>query len=185
MGEIILSWVIGISTFAYMIINIFMLVENQRIRKIKSMPLIVAYLKSTEDHEALRLCIKNIGEGVAKDIKIELTSDYKTFGNENRMLSNLGIMKYGLNIFPPQEQFTYFIDLWAEIGKKKDFENGHIDISIHYAGIDGRKYENTYELPTIQLSGQDYTAPPETYLGKIAYFIEKLSKTMDGSERKM
>jgi hypothetical protein len=107
MEEIVLSWVVGTSTVLYTAINGFMLIENRRLRKIKSTPLIIAYLKSTEDHKALRLYIKNIGEGVAKDVKISITSDYEQFWLKHLTLSDIGIMKYGLNIFPPQEQFAY------------------------------------------------------------------------------
>jgi hypothetical protein len=184
MKEIILSVVVAACTIVYTFINGLMLIENKRLRKIKSMPLIIAYLKSTEDHKVLRLCIKNVGEGVAKDVKVKIDGDYKAFGLEYRMLSNLGIMKYGLNIFPPQEQLAYLIDSWIEIGKRKDIENSHIDMSIDYAGIDGKKYSNTYHLLPVQLSGQDYTSPPETYIGKIAYFMEQISKVITGSKYK-
>jgi hypothetical protein len=181
-GEIILSGVIAISTFAYAIINIFMLIENQKIREIKSTPLIVAFLKSTEDHSAFRLYIKNVGEGVAKDVKVKILNDYKTFGLENRMLSNLGIMKYELNILPPQEQLMYFVDSWGRFGKQEDYENQYINISIDYTGLDGKKkHNNTYNLLPIQLSDQGLGNPPETYIGRIAYFIEKISKDINGS----
>jgi hypothetical protein len=54
------------------------------------------------------------------------------------MLSDIGIIKYGLNIFPLQEQLMYFVGSWIEIGKMKDAENNPIDMLIDYVGIDGK-----------------------------------------------
>ena len=177
--EITLSCVLVACTIAYTAINACMLIESFKLRKIKSMPLIIAYLKSTEDQKALRLYIKNIGEGVAKNVKIKITGDYSRFGLEQHMLSDLGIMKYGLNILPPQEQLMYFINSWINIGKNENLENERIEMSIGYAGIDGKKYNSTYNLLPVQVSGQDYTEPPETHVGKIAYFMEKISRAMN------
>jgi hypothetical protein len=144
----------------------------------KITPLIVAYLKSTEDHLALRLHIRNIGEGLAKNVSVRILNDYAQFGLENRMLSNLGVMKNGLNIFPPKEEFIYFVDSWKKIGQREDFNKICIELDINYDDINGKSYNSHYNLPFIQVSGKDYTTPPETYIGKIAYHLGEIDKSI-------
>lgn len=69
--EIILSLVIAISTVFYTGINLLMLLESRSVRLQKITPHVVMFLKSTENSKVLALHIKNIGEGVAYNIKIK------------------------------------------------------------------------------------------------------------------
>jgi hypothetical protein len=71
-GEIVLSAIIAFSTTVYTIINWLMLSESKKQRQEKITPLIIAYLKSSEDHSFLRLYIRNIGEGIAKNVTINI-----------------------------------------------------------------------------------------------------------------
>jgi uncharacterized membrane protein len=176
MEEFLLSIALLSCTGLYTYINWKIYVETKKRRELKTMPHIIAYLKSTEDHKTLRLYIENTGEGVAKNVKIDVLKDYNQFRLEQRKISCIGAMKYGLNIFPSKERYAYFVDVWTEIGKSK--ENLQIELDISYEGTDGKKYHNLYNLPLMQLSGQDYTNPPETYIGRIAYFLEKISGSL-------
>ena len=74
--EIILSIVVAIATSIYTIVTIFQLIESRKVRFQKDAPNIVAFLKSAEDHVVMELYIENFGEGVAKDVKIEILKDF-------------------------------------------------------------------------------------------------------------
>lgn len=78
--EIVLSVVLAVSTVLYTLINFFMLIESKNVRKQKISPLLVAYLSSTEDHSIHVLKFKNIGEGLAKNVRVVVLKDYKQFG---------------------------------------------------------------------------------------------------------
>lgn len=107
--EIILSSVLAICTAIYTIINLFLLIESRATRKQKSTPLLIAFLKSTENHLMLELHIKNIGEGVAKNVKINVLKDFNRMGKDNLTLSEIGIVKNGFNVFPPQYELKYYV----------------------------------------------------------------------------
>jgi hypothetical protein len=171
--ENILSCVLVACTVAYTYINLKQLKESVLIRKLKTSPFLIAYLKSTEDHTVLRLHIKNAGEGVAKNVKIKVLNDCNQFTINDRLMSSVGILKHGLNIFPPQEEFKYYVDTWNRINV-----DSFIELNISYEGSDGEKFNETYKLPFNQYAGQDYATPPDTYIGKIAYHLDRLNGTI-------
>lgn len=176
--EVILSIVLGLCTLAYTIINYLMLRESEKQRKLKSSPNIVAYLKSTEDYNSLRLYIKNVGEGVALNVKANVLKDYNRFGKATCKLSETGLFKYGLNILPPGEHFSYYLDAWSNI-KESDIENMYIDIEISCKGFSDEKFTNSFKLDFAQVCSQGYTNPPETHVGKIAHYLEKISTSFN------
>ena len=73
---LILSAVLVIVTAVYTWINWKILQESIATRRQKNSPNIVPYLKSSDNHEALFLYVKNMGEGCAKDVKIKVIKDY-------------------------------------------------------------------------------------------------------------
>ena len=181
--EIILSIVIAVCTVLYTIINSLLWFESRSTRKQKTSPHIIAYLKSTEDHVMMSLHIKNIGEGLAKNVKVKILKDYKQFGKNNQFLSELGTMKNGFNSFPPQYELKYYINTNTDIYKTEKDEK--IELELNYESCDNRKFTEIFELPFNQLFGQNYSSPPETYIGKISYYLNEMNATLKKLEKKM
>jgi len=105
--ENILSIVIAASTVIYTVTSLMLWVESRETRKQKITPNLIAYLKSAENHIMLELRIKNIGEGIAKNIQVKVIQDYNRMGKNNLLLSKIGIVENGLNHFPPQYELKY------------------------------------------------------------------------------
>ena len=191
LNEFFFSIVMAICSFALVVVTIAYAIATGRMRReskkqrlLKSEPKIIAYLKSTEDHNSIRLYIKNVGYGVAKNVKVCVLKDYCMFGVENKKLSGIGMLKHGLVILPSQEEYSCYIDAWKRIGCGKDIESLYIELAISYEGIftDGKKSKTeTFKLPLIQISGQDYSTPPETYIGKIAHHLGQISNLLQDS----
>lgn len=174
--EIVLSTVLAVSTVLYTIINFMLLCESKATRKQKICPFVIAYLKSTENHNVLSLHIKNIGEGLAKNVKIKTQRDYQRLGSNDLLLSDIGIIKNGFSNFPPQYELSYYIDSLTEL--KTEDENSRIEIEISYENTDKRKYKNIYILPFNQIIGQNYSTPPETFMGQIPYYLKEINSTL-------
>ena len=170
------SIIIAIATVVYAYFTYRQLKESEATRLQKITPFIVAFLKSTDNHKGLSLHIKNIGEGLAKNVKIEILKDYHILGMEKYRISNLNIMKNGINIFPPQYEFVNNVDFMENLFLEK--EENVISLSITYEGIDGRKYYDVYDLPFNQYIGQHYCNPPATYMGEISYYLKEINNTI-------
>ena len=174
--EIVLSSVLAVSTVVYTAINLMLWYESRATRKQKIAPLIVAFLKSTESNKVLTLHIKNIGEGLAKNVKTKIIKDYKRFGKDDMLLSNDGIFKNGFNNFPPQYELSYYIQFIPEL--KSEVGTVGVEIEISYENSEKDKFENIYILPFNQILGQGYSDPPESFIGQIAYYLKEINGTL-------
>lgn len=180
--EIVLSIVIAISTVFYTVINLMLWVESNKSRKQKITPHIIAFLKSAEDHMTLELHIKNIGEGVAENVNIKTLKDYNQFGRDGFLISDLGIMKYGFSSFPPQYELKYYLHSLTEIYENEKEES--IKLQLSYSSSDKRKFTEIIELPFKQLFGQNYSNPPETFMGQIPYYLKEINSTLKSIKKK-
>lgn len=175
-AENILSTVVACSTIVYTVITLFQLRESKKVRLQKETPLIIPYLQSSENHQFMSLCIKNFGDGVAKDIKIKILKDYDFFGLNERKLSTVGVVENGMNYFVPNFQFTYYLDTIVDL--KNKHEDEVIEMTVSYKSLDNRNFNQTFILAFNQMFGQFYSNPPETYMGQIPYHLKEIAKQL-------
>lgn len=174
MINLILSIVLAIATVAYTWINWEMLKENKATRLQKTSPLIVPYLKSTASHEMVCLYIKNMGEGCAKDVSIRPITDYHIFYKDDYLLSSHPIFKEGINVFPSGYELHYNLNWWDLI-RKQGMED-KIEFEITCKDMQGHLYgPHQYVLKLSQIMS-NYSTPPDTYEGQIAYYLKDISK---------
>lgn len=174
--EIVLSVVVASSTVLYTIISLMLWVESRASRKQKTTPLMIAYLKATENHQVLTLHIKNIGEGLAKNVKINVLKDYERFDKKDLLLSDVGIVKNGFNVIPPQYDLSYYIHDMT--GIKPENKDSFVEIEIIYESADKIKFKDIYKLPFNQVIGQNYSKPSETFMGQIPYYLKEINSTL-------
>jgi hypothetical protein len=174
--ELILSIVLAGATVFYTIINLMMWFESRATRRQKNTPMIIAFLKVTEDHNTLSVHLKNVGEGYAKDVTIKVLKDYNQFKKDNLPLSSCFAFKNGVNIFPSGYELKYYLDSMGDIDYALD--DSCIELQIDYKDLRGRKYSNNmFRLPFNQVAG-NYSVPPENYMGQIPYYLEKIDETI-------
>lgn len=179
--ELIVSISLLVVTATYAVVTIFQLIESRKVRFQKESPNIIPYLKSSETHGVMEFCIKNFGEGVAKDVKIDIIKDFKRFGDEKKLLSEIGIMKNGMNYFPPQYQLKFYLGSMIDLFKYN--QDDFIVIKISCTSLDGRKFIHSFKLAFNQISGQNYSNPPDTYIGRISHYLKEISEHMKKSNK--
>ena len=174
--ELILSIVVASATTIYTIITIFQLNESRKVRLQKETPNIIPYLKSSENHVVMELYIENFGEGVAKDVKVDFVKDFNRFYQGNHALSNVGIAKNGMNYFPPRYKLKFYIGSMTKLYENSIEEK--IVIKVSYKSLTGKSFSNIFDLPFNQIFGQNYSNPPETYIGQIPYYLKEINKNL-------
>lgn len=173
---LILSAVLVIVTAVYTWINWKLLQESIATRRQKNSPNIVPYLKSSDNHEALFLYVKNMGEGCAKDVKIKVIKDYNRFCGKEQLLSQLNIFKEGVNIFPSGYELHYGLNWWEDITNKG--MSDYIELEVRFKDLNDNQYgPNTYTLKFSQIEST-YITPPETHIGRIAYYLKQINNTI-------
>ena len=173
--EIALSTVLAVSTVFYTAINLMLYFESRATRKQKITPLIVAYLSRTENQN-LALNFKNIGEGLAKNVRIKPIKDYHPFGNWSYSLSSFGIVENGFDNFPSQYELSYMINSMKKLNEEE--AKISIEIEITYENSDKDKFIDVYVLPLNQMIGFIHSDPPETFMEQIPYYLKKISDTL-------
>jgi len=129
------------------------------------------------------LHIKNIGEGLAKNVKATIAEDYEMFGIEKYKLSEVGIFESGFEIFPPDFELKFNINMMRD-SYKIDQDN-IMRLTFEYENIHGRKYNNEYNIPFNQIFGMAHSNPPGDYLGQIPFYLKKINIKLDQIKRKL
>lgn len=180
-AEFALSVVIAVSTVVYTGINLLMLFESKSVRLQKITPHVVMFLMSSEDHNTLALHVKNIGEGIAYNVKIKTLRDYNQFGKENHPISDLGILKHGFSAMPPNYELKFYVGVILDIYEKD--RNGEVGFEIEYERKDKKRFKEAFNLPFIQAIGQNYSTPPESFLGQIPYYLKEINSSLKRIEK--
>jgi hypothetical protein len=184
-AELGLSVVVAASTVIYTGINLLMFFENKSARLQKITPHVVMYLKSSEDHNTLALHVKNIGEGVAYNVKIKALKDYNQFGQENCPISDLGILKHGFSAMPPGYQLKFYVGSISDLYEKDRY--GEVRLEVEYDRKDAKHFKEAFDLSFIQALGQSYSTPPESFFGQIPYYLKEINtnlKRIEGNSRR-
>lgn len=168
----ILSFVLVLVTLAYTITSIFTWLESRAVRKQKTTPLVVAFLKSNAGHDTLYLHIKNIGEGCARNVRAIPIQDYHIF-DKDKQLSDFPLFSSGVNIFPPGFELTIPLNSWDDIVKQTD---PAVTIQMEYTGLsDAKRITETFHLPFKQIV-TIYSTPPASAEERIPYYLHEIAK---------
>mgnify|MGYP000925805902 CR=1 FL=1 len=178
--NIIISLVLAFVTTCYTIINYKMLKESKLIRKQKTKPDVIAYLQDTSDHQVSCLHIKNVGEGYARNVKINVIQDHHLFG-KNKFLKDFPLFGKGVTIFPFGYDLHYSLDTWSNI-INKDQSEGYIELDIYYEDMKGDTYHNSFKLPLMQIVNL-YSIPPDNSIDQIPYYLKEINKTLQNMKK--
>ena len=181
--QIIFSAVLAFATLAYTIATVLMLIESVKTRKQKTSPCIVPYLKMSDDHQFVLLYVKNVGEGVARNVQIKLNNNYFCFDNKSIPLSQYHIFQEGVSVFPSQYELVYILGnrdscLAANI-------DNYIELLVNYADIKGKKCEKECYKLLFQQIRQDFVNPPDSDIGRIAYYLKDISNSLNRISKRL
>lgn len=175
-ASLVLSCVVAIATIAYTWINYLMYKESKITRRQKLRPEIVPYLQSNASNTILCLHIKNVGEGCAKNVRVNLINDYNCLGKTDWPLSKFPLFNEGISVYPPGYELHFYIDYWDTISSNG--LNGYIEMAISYTDVKGEQADcNHYKLNFNHIMS-NYSTPPDTYEAQIPYYLEQISKAI-------
>ena len=110
-------------SFGSIILAIFtwkLVSEQIRMRKASFEPYLTVYIETAETNPTWKyIIVKNIGQGVAKDVKFEIEKELTGYGSQVKNISSIGLFKKGMSFFPPNYSKKYFLfDSTGEIALK-------------------------------------------------------------------
>lgn len=143
----ILSIVLIIVTLAYTVTSVLSWLETRAARLQKNAPNMIAYLKSNVSHEMLYVCIKNIGEGCATNVRIIPSTDYHLLDG-CLQLKDFPLFSEGVNIFPPQYEMIFPLNSWVAMRN----ENPIREFNAFYSDLEGKERSRHFTLPFKQIA---------------------------------
>lgn len=167
----ILSFVLVLVTLAYTITSILTWLESRATRMQKNEPNIIVYLRSNVSHDTLYVCVKNIGEGCARNVKVIPIKDYSLFGKDLK-LGNFSLFSEGVNVFPPQFEMIFPLDSWSNVNLEKD---PYVQFTVFYTDLQDLVKQNNFKLPFRQLKTL-YSTPPPMAEERIPYYLNQIHK---------
>jgi hypothetical protein len=168
---LIFSGVVSISTIVYVIYTIKLTKETRMSREFFLESYIITYLTKPETNDHfVDLKIKNIGKGVARNVKLTLLNKFDSdFSNSEGLLSK-GLFSSGLTYFPPDYEITYLIALMRSKDQRK------LEIKIEYSDTLSKNKIEYRTLKFAELEGINKMNPPRTFEAAISYELSQLNK---------
>ncbi len=172
------SGIVAISTVTYAVFTYKLTKQTRLSREFQIEAHIVAYLANLEtDPTAIRLIIKNVGKGVAKNVKFEIKKDIEYESGYFQKLENLGIFQEGIKYLPSNKEFNFSLTNFTENSEIK--LNDFIEFNVMYSDYIKVSRKQFFRLPFKELNGLSKRTPPETYIGMISYRLEKIERILE------
>lgn len=172
---LIFSGLVTASTIAYVVLTGKLVRETRLSREFFLESNLIAFLVTSETSpNIVSLVIKNIGKGVATNVRCKIIKDIN-YPDANP-LSSVGIFSEGMRYFPPEHQLKYIL---MSIAGNSEKAHDSITFKIEYSDALKNNREQWFTLRFEEISGLGKLTPPETYIGMISYRLEKIEKILD------
>ena len=120
-----------------------MVEEMELTRKMQNKPALIAYFDNPQSI-LLDLVIKNIGYGIAKDVKLKIAPPL--YDHNNLDISELSLFKQGISFFPPNREFRQIIGVSTQFfgeGAQRPLE---YNLTLSYSDVEGTRIPD-YVIP--------------------------------------
>ncbi|MEE1961370.1 hypothetical protein V1387_01645 [Allomuricauda taeanensis] len=182
--QIIFTGVLVIATIVYVYYTYKLVQEARKTREIGLKPYLILYIDSSETSPSSQfLNIKNVGQGVALNVKFEILKDINITSEYDKSLFDRRFLNCLYPKFPPNYLMRNYIFNFANNHEEK--LKDRIEIKCNYEDIFGEKFAEIFVLNFVESFGNTKITPPETYLGMVSYNIEKLDKSIQKLSKKI
>lgn len=169
----IFSGAVAISTVVYAILTWKLVSETRKVREVQSEPKLLVTLESTDFAiNIVRLCIKNIGLGPAKNIHFrpKVTSGDSAAENLLKEFTKPNFFRLGINhLGPGQSVYSGFSSMLENHDQKI---SSQFLFRVKYDGPIRKNYSEEFAVDMSELSGTSRLGEP--YLNSITKSLEKI-----------
>jgi len=170
---VIFSGAVAIAAIVYAYLTSKLTSETKKMRKAQTEPKVAVTIQPEERYiNFIDMIIQNIGSGLAYDIKLRINPDFEY--DTGKFLSQLGIMKKGLNCLLPHQKYEFFLTSMTEDTEKK--LKTSFEINVTYKNGLRKPYEDTYPIDLSHLEGLVQLGEAPLYT--IAKNVEKIAREM-------
>ncbi|MEC9491688.1 hypothetical protein [Flexistipes sp.] len=172
---VVFTGVVTLATVAYAVLTAILVIETRKLRQVQTEPRIEIRVDALDfAMNIVRLCVRNIGDGPAKNVKFEplVINGGKVAKSLLEEFLSPNFFKTGLKYFGPgQFQFSGYTQT------NKNFEAKAICVlcfKVTYESVTGKKYEEDIVVDMAELRGRYQLGKPNLYV--IARSMEEIQK---------
>lgn len=176
--QILFSGIVALSTVVYAILTWRLVKETKKTREFQITPDIQVYFERGEANwKDIYIIIENLGFGTAKMVQFEILRDYEHYEDKIFHLSEKGIIKNGMKMFYPKQKFRF---MFTNLGENYELKiKSRLILKVDYLDINDKLFTTKFNLSLQELSGMSTVVPPDNYIGRISYYLEKINKTLE------
>lgn len=172
--SVIFSAFVAIATMVYAVLTWRLVSETRKMRESQTEPNISITIQPREEWISLiDMIIQNIGSGPAYNVKFEINPDFEYA--KGKMLSELSLIKKGLEYFAPNQKYRFFLTSMVENYEEKI--KNPFEVKVTYENIVGKTYEGKYLVNFSTLVGLRQLGEPSLY--KISKNIERIQRDIN------
>jgi hypothetical protein len=175
LATLLFTAVVTLSTVVYAVLTAVLVFETRKMRRVQTEPRLWVYYQLMEEHIHFgHLFIKNIGQGPAFDIEIDLVAEDSDEGGR-LIISDLEKVKAfcnGVSYLGPGQHIKSGFSSFLE--NYEDKIKSVITAKIHYKGASGDKYREVFRIDFSEFEGAGRLGTPNLYA--IAQSLEKIQK---------
>lgn len=175
LATLLFTAVVTLSTVVYAVLTAVLVFETRKMRRVQTEPKLWVYYQLMEEHIHFgHLFVKNIGQGPAFDIEIDLTEEDPTEGGRllRSDLEKVKAFRNGFSYLGPGQHlksgFSSFLENYEEKIKSV------IIARIRYKGASGEKFSEIFRIDFSEFEGAGRLGTPHLYA--IAQSLEKIQK---------
>ena len=175
---VVFTAIVTLSTIVYAVLTAFLVIETKKMRKVQTEPIIEIVVEPLEQAiNIIRLRIKNIGLGPAKNVKFKSNVLDGGEGAEKLLseFTDVNFFTTGLSYLGPNQQVHS-----KHIQMTDDFEGkikSVLQFEIDYKSITGKTYEEKTLIDLSEMKGMSQLGTPNLY--SIANSLEKIQKDIN------
>jgi hypothetical protein len=140
-----LAYLVVFGALYYMLVRLYreVLQETREGRRSQERPQILVEAEYNR-LPCVDLVIRNIGQGAAKDLSFEFSSQVED--SEGFVLTELPYLKNGLAFLTPEAEVRAYWDTFENVVRmlrEREFEDG-ITVTVHYKDLEGRTFADRW-----------------------------------------
>lgn len=176
--SIVFSSIVALATGVYAVLTKRLVDETIKMRRVETEPKISITSEHRKEWIGFQdLVVKNIGNGPAYDIILEVSEEFHLPGNKNKKLSETTLFEEGIYHLAPSHEIRFFLNTIRD-----DIENPEsFKITVRYSSEESKKqqrdeYKDTYIIDLSLYEGLSKIGQDDLY--KIADNLEKIRKEL-------
>ena len=154
----VFSGIVAVSTALYMIFTRKIVKETQAMRRAQAEPWVVVYVEPSEHWiNLLYLVVRNVGNGLARNIKLTADPNFEYIKGE--FLNDLGIFKHGIDSLAPGQIYRLFFTSMVEDTERK--MQTEICITVEYeSAVTAQRHRNSFTIRFKEFQGFTQVGEP-------------------------